>query len=274
MINLPMLEIPAVQLPMPIPELIHPAVVHFAIVLPIIILLIELFNTIFKKRALSVTSLLLIVLLTVIVFGAYLTGGVDGKNAYSLLSSDGKEVLKEHKLIGTYLVYGSAVVLFFKLISMIINAGFVRLLFILVLLGYTGSSLYQGKEGGELVYEYGSNIAPISEFKDEITELKETIEDNKGVEEKIAKLEKSVKDATTLKEENEKLKTQIETLNKEAEDSKKTLEIQIDTLKTKAKETKDSLEAQINTLKDEASKVVEVVTNTVTPTTETNSSAE
>ncbi|SHO80860.1 ORF 73 ECLF1 [hydrothermal vent metagenome] len=268
MINLPPLEIPALQLPMPVPELIHPAIVHFAIVLPIIIFLIEFFNTIFKKRALSITSLLLIVLLTIIAFGAYLTGSVDGENAYNLLSSDGQADLKEHKLLGIYIVYGSASLLLFKLISMIIKASFIRFLFILLLIGFTGATLYQGKEGGELVYKYGSNIAPVADLGEEVSDLKEEMEESdeenkakiKSLEDKIATLEKSAKDGGSLKSINDELKAQLDTLKTKAQDTQKDLERQIEILKKRGEETKASLKGEITTIKDKASKIVEAVT--------------
>jgi len=291
MINLPVVEIPAVQLPMPIPELIHPAVVHFVIVLPVIILLIELFNTLFKKRALSVTSLFLMILLTAISLGAYLTGGVDGKSVHDVLSLEGQELLQKHKQIGIYLVYGSVIVIIFKFISMMMKASIIRLLFVLILIGFTIVTLYQGKEGGELVYKYASNVKPVVKLNAKVSNLEKESQKSKieyqatikTLEEKIAKLEELAKNTTTLKDENEKLNTQIDTLNTELQDSKKSLEAQI----TKAKKTIDNLEAQITTLKDKASKIakatkeevveekIETVVETVAPTTtETNSSTK
>jgi uncharacterized membrane protein len=290
MINLPILEIPAIELPIPIPELFHPAVVHFVIVLPVIILLIELFNTLFKKRALSITSLFLMILLTAISLGAYLTGSVDSKNVHDLLSVDGQKVLQEHKQIGIYLVYGSIIVIIFKFISMMMKASIIRLLFVLVLIGFTIVTLYQGKEGGELVYKYASNVKPVVELNAKVSNLEKESQKSKieyqatikTLEEKIAKLEELAKNTTTLKDENEKLNTQIDTLKTELQDSKKSLEAQI----TKAKKTIDNLEAQITTLKDKASKIakatkevveekIETVVETVAPTTtETNSSTK
>ncbi|MBN2824026.1 MAG: hypothetical protein JXQ76_01780, partial [Campylobacterales bacterium] len=62
--KLPPLEIPNLNIPTEnIPLLAHPAVVHLAIAIPIIVLLIEVFNTFFKKRALSVTSFLMLMLM-------------------------------------------------------------------------------------------------------------------------------------------------------------------------------------------------------------------
>jgi len=275
MINLPPLEIPVLPLPIAIPELIHPAVVHFAIVLPVIVLLIELCNTLFKKRALSVTSLMLLLLASGVLFIAYLTGGVDGKKAYDLLSSDAQSILKEHKQIGIYLVYGTGVVIFFKLLSMMTKSGFIRLLYVLVLMGFIAISLYQGKEGGELVYKYGSNVTPVQKLSKEMLNIQKdktkTQTQIKELEDKISTLEAISKETQTLKDTNDKLKAQLDSMKTKSDETKKSLEDKINSIKDEAQKTKESLETQITTLKEKASKVEETNSSI---TTETNTSAE
>ncbi|HEY9189883.1 MAG TPA: hypothetical protein VIM88_03375, partial [Sulfurovum sp.] len=100
---LPEITLPKIELPFDIPVLMHPPVDHFAIALPVVILLLELINLVAKKRAVSVLSLFFIVLTVIAVFAAYLTGNVDGKEAFILLSEEGQAELKAHKLLGTYL---------------------------------------------------------------------------------------------------------------------------------------------------------------------------
>ena len=289
MINLPPLEIPVLPLPIAIPELIHPMVIHCAIALPVIVLLIELFNTLFKKRALSVTSLMLLLLMSISLFVAYLTGSVDAKNLSGLVG-DAKALLEEHKQIGIYMVYGSAIVIFFKLLSMITKAGFIRLLYVLVLIGFIVTTLYQSKEGMNLVYKYGSSVAPVQKLSKEIVDIKKdktkTQIQIKELEDKISTLEAKSKETQTLKDTNEQLKTQIDTIKTKADETKKSLEDKINSIKSEAQKTKESLETQITTLKEKASKVVEVtkdvvekkveevVTTNSSSTTDTNSSAE
>lgn len=173
--NLPAIDIPLV-LPMDIPVMLHPPLVHFAVAIPVIILFLELVNVFMKKRALSVVSLSLLIALIVVLLGAFFTGKADGKNAIELMSSDAKEVLKEHKLIGVYLVYGSGVLLLLKFLNLT-KKGFFRALYILGLIGFVGATMYQGKEGGELVYEYGTNVEAVTALDDKVFDLEEQVEE-------------------------------------------------------------------------------------------------
>ncbi len=174
--TLPALDIP-LTLPIELPLLVHPIVVHFAIVLPIVILLLEVSNLIFKRRALSVTSLLFMLLVAVVYFAAFFTGKVDGSEAGPLLSAAGKEELQEHKLIGTYLVYATILLVAVKAFSMLIVRGWAKGLFFLVLILFIAASIKQGDDGGELVYKYGANIAIVSTHEDTIDDLNDKIEE-------------------------------------------------------------------------------------------------
>jgi uncharacterized membrane protein len=184
--SLPMIPPIPVELPIDIPILLHPAIVHFAIAIPIVVILLEIINLFFKKRALSVFSLFLISVLAIIMVGAYFTGSADGKEAFPLLSEVAKSDLKAHKLLGTYLTYGSVVLLVLKLLFMALSNTIARLFFVIVLIGFTAVTLKQGHEGGELVYKYGVNneaVANIAsdkdDLKDELDELQEKYDELK-----------------------------------------------------------------------------------------------
>ncbi len=182
--SLPDIALPALQLPFEIPVLLHPPLVHFAIVLPVMILILELINMVLKSRAttemprgstVSMLSLFLIILIVIIFFGAYLTGSVDGKNTYDMLCETGKTELKEHKLLGIYLVYGTVALLVFKLISLIAG-GAGRSLLVIVSLLFVAVTLKQGRDGGELVYEHGANVATVKVMDDRIFNLEDELE--------------------------------------------------------------------------------------------------
>ncbi|HIQ28798.1 MAG TPA: hypothetical protein EYH42_09935 [Sulfurovum sp.] len=193
--TLPAIELPKIELPFDIPVLIHPAIDHFAIVLPIVILLLEFYNLFAKKKSIGGFSFLLI-LLTIIVFaGAYLTGVVDGKEAYDLLSPEGQTELKEHKLLGTYLVFFSLIVLFFKLLAMTGKTS-LKFLFFIVLIGFSAMTLNQGKEGGELVYEYGANVERVKALDDELFDVQEALEELQEKKE-VAQIKALNKDLTS-----------------------------------------------------------------------------
>ena len=175
--QLPEITLPKVELPFDIPVLLHPAVDHFAIALPVVILLLELINLIMRKRAISGISFFLIFLTVVASVGAYFTGLVDGKEAFPALSEAAKEALSEHKILGTYLMLASGVLLFFKLLSMLTDKGLIRGLYILILAVFVAGVLDQGKEGGELVYKYGMNVEQVKTLDDKIFDLEEALEE-------------------------------------------------------------------------------------------------
>ena len=209
--TLPAITLPKVDLPFDIPVLLHPAVDHFAIALPVVIILLEFYNLFARRKTVGGFSFILIVL-TVIIFAAtYFTGLVDGKETYDLLSPEGKEALKAHKLLGIYLLLGSVVLLFFKLLAMT-GKGFFKFFFFLVLIGFIVVTLKQGKEGGELVYKHGANVERVKALDDELFDVKEELEE---LEEETEKTEAAVK--TVEKELVEEVTTEKETLEKPVE---------------------------------------------------------
>lgn len=194
--ELPAIKLPQVELPFDIPLLMHPPVDHFIIALPVIILLLEVVNLIVKKRAIGVASFFLLILTVVAAAAAYLTGNIDGKEAFPLLSEAAQGELKEHKLLGTYLMLASVVVLLFKLLSAMISRGLMKALYLLVLILFVAAILKQGKEGGELVYKYGVNVEKVQELDSELFDVKEELEELQE-ENKPAETEKKEVEATT-----------------------------------------------------------------------------
>jgi len=186
--NLTPIKIPEIPLPFDIPLLMHPPVDHFIIALPLVVLLLEIVNLFIKKRAIGVTSFFLLLLVVVSAVAAYLTGSVDGKEAYSFLSPEGQTALKAHKVLGTYLMLASGIVLIFKLLASIINRGLMKALFMFVLIFFVAGILKQGQEGGELVYKYGANTAPAKAYSD----LMFTINDDMDDDDTIADLKEEL----------------------------------------------------------------------------------
>ena len=189
---LPAITLPKVELPFDIPVLLHPPVDHFMIALPVVILVLELINLMMKKKALSGFSFFLIILTVIVSVGAYLTGLVDGKEAFPALGEAAKSALAEHKLLGTYLMLATVVVLFFKLLSMLAG-GFMKTLYLLVLIAFVAGIFKQGTEGGELVYKYGMNVEQVKVLDDELFDVKEELEEaNEELEDATVKTEVSV----------------------------------------------------------------------------------
>jgi len=226
------MTIPALPLPFPvteaIPVLLHPIAVHFAVVLPLVILILELINLITKRKSLTITVYILFVLLIGIFVSAYMTGVIDGKNGGLLMSDEGVEHLKAHRNIGIYIMYLSVLPVLLKLLTLAIKKPWAKIIYLLSFVGLISLTIYQAKEGGELVYEYGLNVEAkvalddtVEELQDELDELKETYE------EKIALLNKQCAEHNSSKK-VETLTTPVAENNNSAENSTKNLVIKQD----------------------------------------------
>jgi uncharacterized membrane protein len=163
---LPAVSIPSFPLPFHIPAEIHPCLVHLAVALPLVILLLELVNLVAKKRALGVFSFVLMVLLALILFGAYLTGMADAEKAGEALKSGPlHELFEAHRIQGIYLVYSALVLALIKLLSVVIRKTPVRVLFLIFLIAFTALTINTAKKGKELVFDYGVNVKAMASQK-------------------------------------------------------------------------------------------------------------
>jgi len=194
------IKIPEIPLPFDIPVLMHPPIDHFMIALPVVVLLLEIINLFAKKRAIGVISFFLLLLTVVTAVAAYLTGTTDGKHAYDMLSQAGQADLKDHKTLGTYLMLISGVVLIFKLLSVMINRAMMKALFLIVLIFFVAGILKQGKEGGELVYKYGANVAPAKAYSDLMFTINDDMEDDDTIADLKEELSPETKDESAVKE--------------------------------------------------------------------------
>ncbi len=193
--DLPLISLP-IQVPETLPLLMHPVAVHFAVVLPLVILILELINLLTKRKALSVSVYILFVLLTGVFLAAYATGVTDGKEAGPLLSDEGLSALKAHKLLGVYLVYLTLLPLALKVLSLFVKKGWSRALYSAALVSLIALTSYQAKEGGELVYVYGANVASQKLLEDKVEALESELEECKTL------IVESVENNVTTEDEN------------------------------------------------------------------------
>jgi len=242
--ELPAIKLPQIDLPFDIPVLLHPPVDHFIIALPVIVLLLEMINLILKKRAIGITSFFFLILTIIVAIAAYLTGSIDGKEAFPLLNESAQGELKAHKLLGTYLMLSAAVVLIFKILSVMISRGLMKALYLLILILFVAGILKQGKDGGELVYKYGVNVEKVQELDSELDDLKEELEEL----EEANKPEKSEEKEASTPASTEIQKKVIET-------SAETVNASVEALKEKAAEVKE----KVKTSTEKTEPAVEVV---------------
>jgi uncharacterized membrane protein len=244
------IKIPEIPLPFEISALMHPPVVHFIVALPLIVLLLELVNLVAKKRAIGVVSFFLLILTVVAAAAAYLTGITDGKEAWDILSQAGQAELKDHKILGIYLMIFSAVVLVFKLLSSVIKKGLMKAIYLVVLIFFVAGILKQGKEGGELVYSYGANVEIVKSMDDKIFDLNEKLEELQ--EESKSTVDKVV-EATKVK------------ATKVAEEMNSTVEV----VKEKVNEATEAVKVEAQTVSKAIDEKVAEVNESVAPETTT-----
>ena len=249
--ELPALKLPAIELPFDIPTLMHPPIDHFAIAIPVLVLIIEIINLVAKKRAIGVLSFALLLIGALATVAAYFSGLHDGSAAFDALTQAGQAELKGHKLLGTYLVLASLIVLVFKLLSAMIKRGMMKGLYLLVLVVFVAGILKQGKDGGELVYEYGANVERVADLDSELFDTKEELDELKEkakstsekVTEKVEEVKKAVSDAATAAA--DKTSEVTESVTAGAADAVKAVEEKsaevVDAAKEKAAEIKESL---------------------------------
>ncbi|MDD3775873.1 MAG: hypothetical protein PHV08_07965 [Sulfurovaceae bacterium] len=161
-----------------LPVHMHPPIIHFVVALPVIILLIELFNLVFRRKILDVLNFGLLALLLIFMIGAYISGVTDGKEAWDLLDENGQEALKAHKTFGIYIIlFGFVAVAIFKVVSLLSRSMIFNVLYMLILALFVVLILKQAKDGGELVIVHGANIQKVKALDDKLFDLESAYED-------------------------------------------------------------------------------------------------
>ncbi len=138
--------------------MLHPAAAHFAIVLPLVALVLGLSYMITRSEGMSKISARFLVLAALGVIAAWYTGSQVGPDVYPLLSTEGQEELVEHKTLGLYLAIAMGVIAVVNFAGCQMKKFWLEALAVVLLLGASAMILQQGKDGGELTYEYGAGV--------------------------------------------------------------------------------------------------------------------
>jgi uncharacterized membrane protein len=135
--------------------MIHPATAHFAIVLPIVASLFGMVYIFTKSESMSKISTRLTVFAALAMIAVWYTGSSAGPLIYDYLSSEGQDVLKDHKKLGLYLAIATGIIALIKLIGCKMKKFALEALAIILLIVVTVATLFQGKIGGEITYNHG-----------------------------------------------------------------------------------------------------------------------
>ena len=254
--ELPALKLPAIELPFDVPVLAHPPVDHFVIAIPILVLVIEIINLIAKKRAIGTIAFVLLVIGMVAAVAAYLTGTTDGKEAFDALTQAGQAELKEHKLLGTYLMFASAIVVVFKMLSAMIRRGLMKAVYLLVLVVFVAGILKQGHDGGELVYKYGANVERVADLDSDLFDAKEELDE---ANDQIKSLKEEMQSASEKAKEtvSEAKKAVTEAAEAAGEKASKAAEVVKETVSEAAEQVKQDASEAVETVKEKAAEIME-----------------
>lgn len=138
----------------------HPPFVHFVVALPVVALFSQFTYMVTKDKAYSkaATRIMAFALLTSLF--AVLSGLNDVEkimNANTILQ-DGVNVLNNHKIFGFVVVAILFVTTLTKWFALSKNSSHLEYLSIALIILASMTSLYQGKNGGSLVYQYSGGI--------------------------------------------------------------------------------------------------------------------
>jgi len=193
--------------------MLHPATVHFAMVLPIVALGFGIAYMISRNEGMSKISSRVTLLAALAMIVVWYTGNQAGPQIYEYLSESGKTILIQHKTLGLYLAISMSIIAIIKIIGCRIKKYYIEAIAIVLLFTLTGATLFQGKMGGEIVYNHGM---PFKAF---------IIEDS---------LDTALADAE--KEDEDDVKVEI---YEDAIDDIKMLSEEIDTIYTKKRTTEE-----------------------------------
>jgi uncharacterized membrane protein len=165
--------------------MLHPATVHFAMVLPIVASVFGLIYLFTKSEGMSKISSRITLFAALAMIGVWYTGNEAGPLIFDYLSAQGKHELAEHKNLGLYLAIAMGVIALLKIAGCKMKNFILEAVAVILLVAITIITLFQGKMGGELVYNYGMPFKShmIQEIlKDASASAGETEESDKKIE--------------------------------------------------------------------------------------------
>ena len=138
--------------------MVHTAAVHVAVVLPVVASVFGLIYMATRSEGMSKIYSRLLVFAALGVIAAWYTGSQAGPDVYPFLSEEGQHELIEHKTLGLYLAIAFGVIALIQFAGCQMKKFQLEAVALILLLAATGTVFVQGKDGGELTYEYGAGV--------------------------------------------------------------------------------------------------------------------
>ncbi len=165
--------------------MLHPPIVHFAVVLPLVALVFGLIYLFKRDEGMSKLSSRAALIAAFAMIGAWYTGNQAGPEIYDYLSEAGQHELMEHKALGFYLAIAMSVIAVIKIAGCRLKIFAIEALAVVLLFGATLTTFAQGKDGGEIVYNYGMPFKSYmiqDSIKDALLEAEEAEDESEKLE--------------------------------------------------------------------------------------------
>ena len=180
--------------------MLHPATAHFAMVLPLVATVFGIVYLITKTEGMSKISARVTLFSALAMIGVWYTGSQAGPLIYDYLSEAGQATLVQHKNLGLYLAIALSAIAILQLIACKLNKHIIQVIAIVALVIVSATTMFQGKLGGELVYNHGTPFKSYM-IMDSLTEAATAAEEAEEDEAKLEAYEDALDDIKMLSEE-------------------------------------------------------------------------
>ncbi|WP_373003773.1 DUF2231 domain-containing protein [Sulfurimonas sp.] len=141
-------------------NILHPPFVHFVVALPVIALFSQLTFFITKDKAYSKAAFRIVGFAMLASFLAIISGLDDAQKIIENKSilQEGISSLNNHKIFGFVVVATLVATAIVKWYAISKDSSFYENVSLVLIIGLLIVSLYQGRSGGELVYQYSAGV--------------------------------------------------------------------------------------------------------------------
>ena len=140
---------------------LHPVVDHFTVAIVVVAVLADLLASLFASRLwIRYMATFLMVVGALAAWSSNVTGGWEASRVWDNVTGPAKDVLKTHAELGDWLPWVITALAIWRVgIQFLGFIAALRPIYLLAAIAGVGLLLYQGHEGGELVYTYGVGTA-------------------------------------------------------------------------------------------------------------------
>ncbi len=177
--------------------MIHPATVHFAMVLPVVASVFGLIYLFTKSEIFSKITSATFVVAAIATGVVWYTGSQAGPEVYKYLSDAGQATLLAHKKLGLYLAIAMAIIALIKVIGCRIHNYAIQAISVILVIGVMATTLYQGKMGGKIAYNYGM---PFKAYMiiDSLNEANSAADEEEDADAQVEIYQDAIDDITSL----------------------------------------------------------------------------